>query len=283
MFGPLVSTAWLRDHLSDPDLRVADASWYLPQANRDPRREYAERHIPGAVFFDIDQVSDPATDLPHMLPDEAAFSESMGRLGIGSGHRVVVYDGAGVYSAPRAWWMLRAMGHDNVAVLDGGLPKWIAEDSPLSARQEDAPPAIFVSRRNDAVIRDFASMAQNLRQPTAQVLDARSPSRFRGEEQEPRPGVRPGHIPGSASLYYADVLNADGTIKSAEELRALFARRGIDIAAPLITSCGSGITAAILSLALEIAGAREHALYDGSWAEWGSREGAAIERGSVHG
>ena len=277
---PLVSTEWLAANMWQPDVVVADASWYLPQAGRNARAEYNAAHIPGALFFDIDAISDQKTDLPHMMPDEIAFASSMRKLGIGDSDKVVFYDGAGIYSAPRALWMLRAMGHRNAAVLDGGLPKWRRENRPL---ESNAPPlsvrSHFTPRLQPAMIRDFPAMQGNLKTSAEQVVDARSPTRFRGEEPEPRPGVRPGHIPGSSNVYYADVLTPEGTMRSAGELKRLFAERGVDLARPVVTSCGSGVTAAILSLALETAGADKTALYDGSWSEWGARGEAPVETG----
>jgi thiosulfate/3-mercaptopyruvate sulfurtransferase len=279
--GPLVTTEWLAQHLADPDLRIADASWYLPQAGRNPQGEYGIAHIPGAVFFDIEALSDRASSLPHMLARPEDFAKQMGALGIGSENFVVLYDGAGVYSAPRALWMLRAMGHDNAAVLDGGLPKWRREDRPVTAEPPRPAAAQFTARQRPDLVRDFAQLLANVSARGEQVVDARSPARFRGEEQEPRPGVRPGHIPGSTNVYYADTVSASGTMLSPDVLRRLFADRGIDLARPVITSCGSGITAAILSLALEIAGSRRHALYDGSWADWGARAEAPIATGAA--
>jgi thiosulfate/3-mercaptopyruvate sulfurtransferase len=277
---PVVSTEWLAANMWQPNVVIADASWYLPQAGRNARAEYNAAHIPGALFFDIDAISDQTTDLPHMLPDEIHFASHMRKLGIGDSDIVVFYDGAGIYSAPRALWMMRAMGHRNTAVLDGGLPKWRKEGRAI---ESTVPPASvrshFTPRRQDKMIRDRAAIQRNLNTSAEQVVDARSPTRFRGEEPEPRPGVRPGHIPGSFNLYYADVLTPEGTMRPAAELKRLFAARGIDIERPVVTSCGSGVTAAILSLALDIAGAKDTALYDGSWSEWGACSEVPVETG----
>jgi len=275
--SPIVSTEWLAAHLEAPDVRVVDASWYLPQAGRDAKAEYRAAHIPGAIFFDIDDLSDEKSELPHMLAPAPKFASRMRKLGLGDGNLIVAYDGAGLYSAPRAWWMLRAMGHEDVVVLDGGFPKWKREGRGI----DDLVPAPFsrhfTPRQNFMIMRDFRQMLEAQKNRNEQIVDARSASRFAGRETEPRPGVRPGHIPGSVNVPYTELTLEDGTLKSPDALRKLFAARGLDLAKPFATTCGSGITAAIEMLALTAAGAEKIALYDGSWAEWGSSSDAAVE------
>lgn len=263
----LVSTEWLHDNLAN--VRVLDASWYLPAMQRDARAEHAAAHIPGARFFDIDEIADLSSGLPHMLPDAIKFASRVRTLGIGNQHQVVVYDGAGLFSAARVWWMFRVFGHDAVAVLDGGLPKWQAEGRDVTATTTPALQGHFHAHLRSALVADVATILH--RDSHVQLLDARGSGRFRGREPEPRPGVRPGHIPGALNLPFAELLNPDGTLKDAEALAAAFAGAGIDTTRPVITSCGSGVTAAILNLGLARIGAADAALYDGSWAEWGSR------------
>ena len=268
----LVSTGWLARNLASPDIRVIDASWYLPDAGRDPKAEYNAAHIPGARFFDIDEISDTRSDLPHMAPPPEKFMARMRRMGVGDGHQIVVYDGAGIYSAPRVWWLFRLMGKEDVAVLDGGFPKWRAEGHEI----EDMPPILrerhLTARRQAQMVRDVTQVAAAMKLGDHEIVDARGPGRFRGAEPEPRAGVRSGHIPGSKNLHYGELLNPDGTMKDNAGLAAAFDAAGIDRAKPVITTCGSGITAAIVNLALERLGRRDHALYDGSWAEWGRFE-----------
>jgi thiosulfate/3-mercaptopyruvate sulfurtransferase len=275
----LVSTAWLGAHLEDPDLRILDASWYLPQMARDARAEYAAAHIPGARFFDIDEMSDHRSALPHMAPPPEKFISRMRTMGVGDGHQVVVYDGMGIFSAARVWWTFRLMGKTDVAVLDGGLPKWRAEGRPL----EDMPPVLrdrhMTVQRQAGLVKDVTQVAQASKLGDHEILDARSPGRFRGEEPEPRPGLRCGHIPGARNVPFQTLLNPDGTMKDPADLRAVFDAAGVDLARPVITSCGSGVTAAIINLALERIGHRDHALYDGSWAEWGMYDDLKIAKG----
>jgi thiosulfate/3-mercaptopyruvate sulfurtransferase len=238
--------------------------------NRDAKAEYDAAHIPGARFFDIDEISDLRSDLPHMVPPVEKFMSRMRSMGVGDGHQVVVYDGAGIFSAPRVWWLFRLMGQMDVAVLDGGLPKWQAEGRPV----EDMPPIVrdrhMTVRRQNHLVKDVTQVSAASKLADATILDARSAARFAGEADEPRAGLRKGHIPGSVNLPFPEVLNENGTMKDPDALTAIFEGAGIDGKRPVITTCGSGVTAAILSLALERTGHRNHALYDGSWAEWGA-------------
>ena len=275
----LVSTTWLASHLNDPDLRVIDASWYLPDMNRDGKAEYAASHIPGARYFDIDEISDTRSELPHMVPPVEKFMSRMRAMGVGDGHQVVVYDGAGLFSAARVWWLFRLMGKTDVAVLDGGFPKWTAEGHPT----EDMPPILrdrhmTVSVQNH-LVKDVTQVAAAAKLADHEIVDARSPGRFKGEEPEPREGLRSGHIPGSKNVHYRRMLNDDGTMKTPPELKQVFEAARVDLDKPVITSCGSGVTAAILSLALERMGHRRHSLYDGSWAEWGMYGDLRVETG----
>lgn len=265
----LVSTDWLAAHLGDPDLRILDGSWYLPDMGRDGRAEYNAAHIPGARYVDIDEISDARSALPHMAPPPEKFISRMRAMGVGDGHQVVVYDGNGIFSAARIWWLFRLMGKTDVAILDGGFGKWQAEGREV----EDLPPMmrdrhITVSRQNH-LVRDVTQVAAAAKLGDHEILDARSPGRFRGEEPEPRPGLRAGHIPGSKNVHYRTLLNANGTMKDAVALRDVFKAAGVDLGKPVITTCGSGVSAAIINLALERLGHERHALYDGSWAEWG--------------
>jgi thiosulfate/3-mercaptopyruvate sulfurtransferase len=276
----LVSTAWLADHLESPDIAIVDASWHLAAAGRDAKAEFLKARIPGAQFFDIDDISDTSSPLPHMLPAPEKFASRMRKLGIGDGKKVIAYDAAGLFSAARAWWMFRVFGHDDVAVLDGGLPKWIAENRVLAEGPPSRPQERhFTARYQSMMVRDMSDIAMAIRTGAAQIADARSPGRFRGEEPEPRPGVRAGHMPGARNVHYAALLKPDGTMKPADEIARVFAAAGIDLALPVITSCGSGVTAAILSLALTRLGTRDHTLYDGSWSEWGAAPDTPVTTG----
>lgn len=275
----LVSTDWLAGRLGAPDIVILDASWHLPAAKRNAREEFLAKRIPGAQFFDIDGTADTSSSLPHMLPSPAKFASDVKKLGVGDGKKVICYDAAGLFSAARCWWMFKVFGHDDVAVLDGGLPKWEREGKPLENGLAAQPQERhFTPRFRATMVRSLADMAKAVASRSAQIADARSGTRFRGEEPEPRPGVRPGHMPGAHNVHYASLLRPDGTLKDEAALANTFSKAGVDTARPVITSCGSGVTAAILTLALSELGAKDHALYDGSWTEWGSSN-EAVETG----
>lgn len=273
---PLISTADLAGYLGEGDLRVLDASWFMD--GRDARAAWREAHIPNAVFFDIDDVSDSTSPLPHMLPSPEAFARAVSDLGVNDTDRIVVYDQQGLFSAARVWWSLRAMGALNVQVLDGGLPKWRKEKRPLESGAFPVRPGQFQPRYRPALIRAMVQVAHELG-GGEQVLDARPAARFQGEAPEPRQGLRSGHMPGARSLPFGELLNKDGTMKAAPELAALFADAGIDPSRPVTTTCGSGVTAAILALALARLGNETAAIYDGAWAEWGAPGGGDVATG----
>jgi thiosulfate/3-mercaptopyruvate sulfurtransferase len=277
--GPLVTTRWLAERLDAPNLRILDGSWHLVSAGRDARAEFAAGHIPGAQFFDIDAVKDTSTDLPHMLPSPRELEEHASALGIGSGDRVVVYDAAGMFSAARVWWTFRVFGHDDVHVLDGGLPKWKRESLPIERDVRPVERRRFVATHRKELVRSLEEMRANLATHRDQVLDARSRERFLGTAPEPRAGVRGGHIPGSTSLPFGELLEADGTFRDLDGLRRAFAAAGVDLERPVTCSCGSGITASVLALGLFLAGREDAAVYDGSWSEWGARTDTPVETG----
>jgi len=276
----LVGTGWLAEHLEAPDVRIVDASYYLPHEGLDPRTEFEAHHIPGAVFFDIDEIADTTSDLPHMIPPPEKFSARVRKLGLGDGVRIVIYDQRGIFSAPRVWWAFRLFGHEDVAVLDGGLPKWLAEGRPVEDGPADPSERHFTARTNSFMVRDLDQMVKNLEKGREQVLDARSRARFEGSEAEPRPGLRPGHIPNSRCLPLTELLDPrTQTMLPAKELCRRFEAAGIDMHRPVVTTCGSGVTAAVLALGLSIAGHKDVAVYDGSWAEWGQPRDTPVATG----
>jgi len=278
---PIVSPAWLAERLEAPDIRVIDATWFMPSDPRDAKALYAERRIPGAVFFDIDEIADTESDLPHMLPAPEKFASRMKKRGVGDGSRVVVYDKQGLFSAARVWWTFRVMGHEDVVVLDGGFPAWERAGYPI----ETGPPQQRMERhftprvRND-LVRDLADMKRVIADGRTPVFDARPAPRFRGEAAEPRAGLRSGHMPGAASVPSGSLVSEDGSLKSADELRRIFESAGADTSQSAVCTCGSGVTAAIIALALARLGRWDAAVYDGSWAEWGARDDTPIVTGA---
>ena len=275
----LVSTDWLAERLNAPDVRILDGTTYLPTEGKDGRSLYEQEHIPGARFFDIDDIADDHSPLPHMLPPVEKFVSRIRRMGIGDGHRVVIYDQKGIYSAARVWWMFRVFGHEDVAVLDGGLPKWKAEGNAVTEEPVDPRERHFTGRRNGSMVRDVTQMARAVKLGDEQIVDARAAGRFRGEAPEPRKGLRAGHIPGSLNVPFTTLLNDDQTMKSEAELRAVFEEAGVDLTKPIVTTCGSGVMACVLSLALARLGHGRNAVYDGSWVEWGAYGDLEVETG----
>jgi thiosulfate/3-mercaptopyruvate sulfurtransferase len=277
-FGPVVSTGWLAERLGEPDLRILDATWYLPHLRRDARAEFRAAHVPGAVYFDIDAVADRRRGLPHMLPDAGTFGEAAGALGVGDGDRVVVYGGKNMIASARVWWTFRVFGHERVAVLDGGFPRWREEGRPVEAGEPSPVRRRLTARVRPQLVTALEGLRQNLATREAQVVDARSAGRFAGTEPEPREGVRGGHIPGSLNLPYERLFRPDGGLLPAADLRRSFEDARVDLARPIATTCGSGVSACVLALGLHVAGRPDVAVYDGSWTEWGGRDDVPVER-----
>lgn len=278
MPDPLVSTDWLAQRQDAPDIRIVDCTWFMPADGRDARAEHAAAHIPRAVFLDIDDVADSDSELPHMLPSPTKFSARVRKLGLGDGVRIVAYDNNDFYASARVWWMFRAMGHNDIAVLDGGLKKWRAEGRPVDDMPVTPSERHFTPRANSFLLRDLEQMRANLTSRREQVVDTRSAARFKGAVAEPRPGLKAGHIPGALNLPAGDLLAADGSLKDAQALTGLFAAAGVALEKPITTSCGSGVSAAVANLALARIGRLDAALYDGSWTEWGSQPDTPVER-----
>jgi thiosulfate/3-mercaptopyruvate sulfurtransferase len=274
----VVSADWLEQRLADPSVKILDASWYLPAQNRDPKAEYAAGHIPGAVFYDQDAIADLTSGLPHTVPSPEDFAEAVGKLGLSETDTIVVYDGPGVFTAPRVWWLLRTMGVKSVFVLDGGIDGWKAEGRPVATDVPKPVPAQFHPQFNAEAVTSFAQMNEIVATGSRQIADARGAARFTGEEAEPRPGMRSGHMPGAKSLP-SGVFSVGGKFKSLDALRDTIEAAGIDLDKPVVTTCGSGITAAIITLALQSLGHTDNRLYDGSWSEWGSRADTSVVTG----
>ncbi len=267
----LATTSWLQENLDAVDIVIIDATWHMPASGRDAAAEYAAAHIPGAIFFDIDAIADTASSLPHMLPDQVSFANHMRRLGISERSRIVVYDSYGIFSAPRVWWTLRIMGAPEVLVLDGGLKKWLQEERPVEDTPTRRAPHQFSARLNRAGVRDLKAMQRIINEGKRQIIDARSSGRFAGLDAEPRPELPSGHMRGAYNLPFDALIDENGCLRDDRALRKAFDDAGIDLARPVVTTCGSGITAAVLNLALAVLGHTDVALYDGSWTEWAGR------------